>query len=86
MTMASHADEGFVDSSGYTPSLEDIAELRRKLHLHHTTFLPGAAWIADCPPLCDSAAAVGDAAACVLRLSLDDLKEIEDAFAYFSGT
>jgi pentatricopeptide repeat protein len=83
--MPPHADNDFVDLSGYTPNLDTIAELKQKLRLHHAALLPGAAWITDCPQLNDSRAAAADIGARVLQLSLVDLKEIEDAYAYFNG-
>ncbi|KAF2279313.1 Clavaminate synthase-like protein [Westerdykella ornata] len=81
--MAPHADDS-LDGSGYTPSAKSIAELKRKLHLHHAASLPGAAWITDCPQMNDSQAANLESK--TLQLSLDDLKEIEDAYAYFDAT
>jgi hypothetical protein len=83
--MAPHADDSFVDLSGYTPNLDSIAELKRKLRLHHAVSLPGAAWVTDCPQLNGSHGAAADIETRVLQLSLADLKEIEDAYAYFNG-
>lgn len=83
--MAPHADDSFIDQSGYTPSSDSIAELKRKLRLHHAKTLPGAAWITDCPSLNGSQSVPDNIAARTLQLSLVDLKEIEDAYSYFNG-
>lgn len=78
--MASYAaDEPFVDCSGYTPSLDKIAELKKKLHISHAQSLRGASWV-------DSELHLENAreGACpVLQLSLQDLRELEEAYSIF---
>lgn len=81
--MAPHADDTFVDTSGYTPATNEIAELKRALRLHHASSIRGVAWVNDCPRLSDGS--VTDLAKNTLQLSLADLKEIEDAYSHFQG-
>lgn len=82
--MAPHAEDTFVDTSGYTPSLNRIAELRRELRLQHAVSLPRAAWVTDGPMLVDSHDRISGVEHRILQLSLDDLREIEDAVNYFN--
>ncbi|PVH93454.1 Clavaminate synthase-like protein [Periconia macrospinosa] len=78
--MASYAaDEPFVDSSGYTPSFDKIAELKKKLRISHAHSLPKASWVD--PELQPQNAR--DGVCPVLQLSLQDLRELEEAYTIF---
>jgi hypothetical protein len=82
--MATQTGETLVDLSGYTPSLETISELERKLRSCHAHLLPDSFWAAPEARLLDSHATIPEKECPVLRLSLADLQEIEDAFNFFS--
>ncbi|KAF2810688.1 Clavaminate synthase-like protein [Mytilinidion resinicola] len=84
--MAPHAEEPFLDLSGYTPSSETIAELKRKLRICHARSFPTASWVTPETHLVDSHEIVRAEEYPILQLSLEDLRELEDAFSFFNST
>lgn len=81
--MAPHAEEPFDDSSGYTPSLDKIAELKQKLRICHARSLPNASWVTPEVRPKNSQDRVYVQEHPILQLSLEDLRELEDAFSFF---
>lgn len=81
--MAPHANDS--DTSGYTPSIDSIEELRRKLELSGYISGTKQSWITREPRTIDSHDREEDYKPWVLQLSLGDIQEIDDAFVYFEG-
>ncbi|CAI6330977.1 unnamed protein product [Periconia digitata] len=81
--MGSRVETTFSDSSGYTPSAEKIAELKQKLRVGHAQSLPGASWVDLGPQPANPRNAVSTETHPVLQLSLQDLREIEEAYSVF---
>lgn len=81
--MILHTEEPFFDSSGYTPSFDKIAELKRKLRICHSQCLSEASWVESDlqPPNRQDRVCAGEHP--VLQLSLHDLREIEEAYSFF---
>jgi hypothetical protein len=73
----------FLDLSGYTPSLDDINELKRKLYIGHARCLPKPVWADTGTDTMHSRKRDGPDEHPTLQLSLDDLCELEDAFSHF---
>jgi hypothetical protein len=82
--MASRIDEAFLDLSGYTPSSDDISDLKRKLRSGHTLSLPNALWADTESDLMLSHKQGHPDEHPTLQLSLDDLRELEEAFNHFN--
>ncbi|CAN9274571.1 unnamed protein product [Alternaria alternata] len=83
--MALYTDE-FLDTSGYTPSSSDITELKEKLRSGHARSLPSAIWAETEDSLTHTHNEGRSDEHPTLQLSLDDLRELEQAFDYFNST
>ena len=82
--MALYTDEEFLDTSGYTPSPSDITELKEKLRSGHARSLPSAIWAETEESLTHTHNERRSDEHPTLQLSLDDLRELEQAFDYFN--
>jgi hypothetical protein len=82
--MALHVNEEFLDLSGYTPSSDDITELKRKLRNGHAYSLPNAVWADTESDFMLSHKQSHRDEHPTLQLSLDDLRELEEAFDHFN--
>ena len=82
--MALYTDEEFLDTSGYTPSPSDITELKEKLRSGHARSLPSAIWAETEDSLTHTHNEGRSDEHPTLQLSLDDLRELEQAFDYFN--
>jgi hypothetical protein len=82
--MAPKTGDTSLDLSGYTPSLDDINELKRKLRIGHARSLPNPAWVDTETDTMQSHERDGPGEHPTLQLSLDDLRELEDAFVHFN--
>jgi hypothetical protein len=79
--MAPHAEETFIDTSGYTPISDDIRELKALLKLDH----PISNKVTNGARCIDSHDRDEFPRDWILQLSLNHLQEIENAIAVFES-